>query len=41
MTKDRTDKIIHGYRVVDYPVQEREHNMATAIEIYKRAVAHR
>ena len=39
-TQDREDKMIHGYRVVEYPVREREHNMATAIEIYKKAISH-
>jgi len=39
-TQDRKDRMIHGYRVVDYPARERQYNMATAIEIYKKAISH-
>ena len=41
LTKDKTDKMVHGYRVVDYPVRDREHNMSTAVDIYEQAIANR
>ncbi len=41
LTADRKERDVHGYRVIDYPVKPREHNMETAIEIYKAAIAYK
>jgi len=39
MTQDRTDKMVHGYRVVEYPAREREYDMARAVSLYQDAIA--
>jgi len=38
MTQDRTDKMVHGYRVVEYPKRERANDMTRAISLYVDAV---
>ncbi len=41
MTEDRQDRMVHGYRVVDYPDTDREYDMAHAISLYEKAIAHK
>lgn len=41
MTEDRQDRMVHGYRVIDYPETERKYDMAHAISLYENAIAHR
>ena len=41
MTEDRTERDVHGYRVIDYPERERENDMARAITLYEKAIAHK
>ena len=41
MTEDRTERDVHGYRVIDYPKRERENDMARAISLYEKAIAHK
>ena len=38
MTQDKTDKMVHGYRVVEYPKRERKNDMTRAISLYVDAI---
>jgi hypothetical protein len=41
MTKDRQERTVHGYRVIDYPQRQRKYDMAHAVSLYETAIAHR
>lgn len=41
MTQDRTERDVHGYRVIDYPERERKNDMARAVTLYEKAIAHK
>jgi len=41
MTEDRKDRMVHGYRVIDYPERERKYDMAHAISLYEGAISNR
>ncbi len=40
MTADRTERMVHGYRVIEYPKRDRKYDMAHAIGLYEDAIAH-
>jgi len=39
MTADRSEKMVHGYRVIEYPKRERKHDMKRAISLYLDAIS--
>jgi len=41
MTQDRQERMVHGYRVIDYPESDREYDMAHAVSLYEKAIARR
>ncbi len=41
MTQDRSERTVHGYRVIDYPERDRTYDMAYAVSLYEKAIKRR